>query len=659
MKRDSQKLRIILTGGGTGGHVYPTLAIFEILRESFQVEDVLYLGCRGKAEEKIVPRRGIPIRFISSSPISGISRKDFLKAFFKIFKGVFESLFIMIKFKPDVVLAGGGYVSAPVIIASFILKPFLKCKIILDEQNTYPGLLNRFGSLFADLVFISFKESVRFLWSNRCVYSGYPVRKEFLEEFDISKVRRKLNLPEDKFIVLVSGGSMGARNINRVVANSLQKFKDVKDILIIHSCGLSEVPYNGFMDTFSILKKRGFEIELREDGNLKEGIIKNRRGDVFYIFKNFIYDMSDYMKSADLIVSRAGAGSITEICALKKPSLLIPKRDLPGFHQELNGISLAEKGGCEILFEKKDNSGNTFVDEDEFANILLKLLNNRNSLKRMGKIAGKNFVRNFREIFLNTISSLMEGREINFLNPITISSGMTLQGEIEKAIFLLRKVDGSSPYAKFFNNKVDEYLSSDDWMTFNNGVKLAGALKREDKLKLLVEKFASGNGFIRRNILITLGEIGRFEEYIVNLIDDALKDKYYEVRREGVKLLRRFYSEIEDGRKYYKLLISMLEKYREHFEVKCEILKTLPHLVSEEDYYSLVEKYIVKENVIFREAILDGILNGFKSEIFKDREKVYNLVNKMLITTSYFKPHFGIRDKYYELYKYLESVKND
>ncbi len=655
-KLENKSLKVILTGGGTGGHVYPSLAIYNILKKNFTISAAYYIGCKGKAEEKIVPKSGLPIKFISSSPISGVSKNKIPLAFFRIFKGFLSSLFFLLKFKPDIVLASGGYVSAPVILAAFFLKPILKCKIILDEQNVFPGLLNRFGSLFADLVFLSFRESVKFIWNNRCVHSGYPVRDEFLKDYNLSEVRRKLGLPMDKFILLISGGSMGARNINRVIAKTVSELKKFDNLLIIHSCGLSKYPYNGFEDVKGILKDEGIPFEIEEDGEIKRGVVK-KDGVDFYIFTNFIFQMSDYMKSADLVISRAGAGSITEICALGKPSILIPKRDLPGFHQELNGISLSEKGGCRVLFEKKNREGHTFVDEGEFLSLFSKLFESRDILREMGKVSRGVFNGNFEKIIRDNVLHLLNGDEINFINPLTVSKGISFEGEIEKIISFLKKQKKDSMYVKFFNTKVDEYLESDSWVIFNKGVKLAGALRRSDKLEILSGKFQTSNGFVRRNILSALmGMDIKLNVDIKNVLDVALKDSYYEVRREGIKLLRKFQNEVEDREKYRDLLLSLLNRYFQHFEVKCEVIKTLPYFVYEKVYYEIVAKYIKKENVSYREAVLDGILNGFADGIFKDRRSVYNLALKMLITTSYFEPRYGIREKYRRLYNFLEKM---
>ncbi len=649
-------LKLVLTGGGTGGHVYPSLAIYNVLKENFEISDVIYIGCKGKAEEKIVPKQNIPIKFISSSPISGVSKKSLPLAFFKIFKGFLSSIFILLKFKPNIVLASGGYVSAPVILGAFFLKPILKCKIILDEQNVFPGLLNRFGSLFADLVFLSFKESVKFIWNNRCIYSGYPVRGDFLKDFNVYEVRKGLNLPKEKFIVLISGGSMGARNINRVVAKSVPELMRFKDLLIIHSCGLSEYPYNGFEDVKSILAKEGFSPEVFEENGIKRGVLKRENGEIFYIFTNFIYQMSDYMKASNLVVGRAGAGSITEICALGKPSILIPKRDLPGFHQELNGIALAEKGGCEVIFEKRDEDGNSFVEKFDFISTISKLIEDRKGLDEMGEVAKGEFNKNFKEILTESIDHLLKKGELNFINPLTVSSGISFEGEIEKIISFLKRQNKGSIYIKFFNTKVDEYLKSDSWQVFNKGVKLSGALKRADKIDVLLEKFNNSNGFVRRNILKAIIEIGEFFSKEMEVVDLSLMDSYYEVRREGVRFLRIFHSEIVDKEKYLNRMLSLLDKSFQHFEVKCEVLRTLPFYIDEENYYKIIEKYITKENVSYREAVLDGILNGFRGGGFKDRDRVYNLALKMLITTSYFKPKYSIRDKYYKLYTFLEKL---
>ena len=156
-------MRVLLTGGGTGGHVYPILAIHDLLTREMVIASTLYVGMRGRAEETIVPRFGIPLRFITTAPISGLSPWRLLPSLGKVLLGTLQALAILLRFRPHLVLAAGGYASAPVCFAAFLLRPLLRAPLVIHEQNVMPGLMNKLASLFADVVMVSFRETSFFL----------------------------------------------------------------------------------------------------------------------------------------------------------------------------------------------------------------------------------------------------------------------------------------------------------------------------------------------------------------------------------------------------------------------------------------------------------------------------------------------------------------
>jgi len=161
-RRDMKRkhgIRLLLTGGGTGGHVYPILAIYDLLRRELGISDVLYVGSRGRAEEKIVPRWNIPLRYVKCAPVSGLGAWQLLPSIWKNLVGTLKATLILLRFRPQMILASGGYVSAPVTFASFLLRPLLAAPLIIEEQNVMPGLMNKVASLFARLVMDSYPET--------------------------------------------------------------------------------------------------------------------------------------------------------------------------------------------------------------------------------------------------------------------------------------------------------------------------------------------------------------------------------------------------------------------------------------------------------------------------------------------------------------------
>ena len=657
-EKKDKGLKVLLTGGGTGGHVIPCIAIHRILNENFEIEDTLYLGLKGKAEEVIVPSHGIKLEFIKSSPFSGKSGFNKVKALLTIAAGTLQSMGKIIKFKPDLIVGAGGYVSAPVVFAGFLLKPFLKHKIVLDEQNLVPGLLNKVASLFADTVFVNFKESSYFIWSNQCVYTGYPVRKQYLEPYNAEEYKEKLGF-KGKKLVLITGGSLGARTINRLVCESVKELARSENTVFVHSIGLnSSKEYNAFDDTVSRLEKSGFKIEV-SDNEVK--LYDN--GNLFYIGMRFIKNIFDYQKAADLIVSRAGAGAISEILALGKPSILIPKRGLPGDHQELNAIGIAEKGGCEVLFERRKN-GMDFIPSNEFLSLLKDILLNPEKAQTVSEKASSLFYRKSEEVIVHTVEKLLSGNEedINYLSGVFEPQFVRFQRYFDNLVNYLDSIPESERdknlYARFYRIKVEEYLNSDNFLVVNKGIKLIGALKLEEKYPYLWKNFASFKGFLKRNTLIAFKKSPKFYPFFKDAVKSGLKDSYFEVKREAVSLFISFHKELSDSDEIKETILSNLKKSFVSFEVVCESIKASALILDEDEFIEANKKFLTHKNIRIREALLDAVRLAMDYSSFEDIEKITVFLKKMLITTSEFKPVFSVRQKYFKTLKILEG-KND
>jgi len=657
-KRYSKKKKIILTGGGTGGHVYPSLAIYNILKKRDYISDVLYLGVKGKAEDVILPKTNIKLEYIKSYPVAGKSLLKKLTSLLKILWSAIHCLFKIIKFKPHIIVATGSYVSAPVILAGFLLKPFLKLKIVIEEQNLVPGLLNKVASLLADLVFVNYKETAYFVWSNKCVYAGYPIRKEYLKEYDIKNKRKKAGLPEDKFIILISGGSLGARSINRVLALSLKELSKIKNIYIVHIFGISDYDYyNSYEDTFRLIDEN-----IGENFDRENFEAVNDKGEVYYKGYKYLFDIVNFQQSADLIVSRAGAGGISEIAALGKASIIIPKRGLPGDHQELNAINIAEKGGAEVIFEKRDfNKKIDYIDKEEFIKTIKKIRKNKKIKESLEKGAEEIFFYESHKIIYNSIVNLMKDEYINHISDIIEPKFVKFQRLFDSLILYLDKIieerGKDNLYYKFYNIKVEEYLRSNNMFSINKGIKLIGSLKREDLYPWIYEDFDSFKGFLKRNSLIALSKADNYFPFFKNLIIKGLEDSYYETRREAIKLYRRFYESVGRSKKIKNLILKKIEKKFESFEVKTQAIKTSVLFLDFDKYLKTNRKFLHSNNVRLREAVLEGIEFGLKNNILPVKEKLKAFLKRMLITTSEFKPEYKVREKYLRVIQYIEGDK--
>jgi murein biosynthesis integral membrane protein MurJ len=288
----------------------------------------------------------------------------------RIAAGVCASLVLILRHRPAVVVASGGYVSVPVVLAAW----FLRRRIYVHEQNVQPGLANRLLALLATRVGASFAESLSRLPKGKAVHTGYPVRRQILEGSP-ERARHRFRIPADTKVAFIFGGSMGARSINRATVEALKTLLHQEHIAVIHATGLgASGEYRAFEDTRSRLASHGLQLE-----------IPGR-----YVCQPFFSDIQDVYALADLVVARAGAGTVMELAAVGKPSLLIPKSDVPGEHQLLNAMALRDAGSAEVLFEERAQEGDhviTRVRGDALARKIADLLTREEDLAEMGRKA--------------------------------------------------------------------------------------------------------------------------------------------------------------------------------------------------------------------------------------------------------------------------------
>jgi len=320
-------MRVIITGGGTGGHIYPGIAIAKKLKTKKGAE-ILFVGSRNGLENELVPLAGFNLKTIT---VRGFRRKlslDTLVTFFLMFKGFWEAKQIIKEFKPDVVIGTGGYVCGPVVLAASLSG----VPTMIHEQNSIPGVTNRILSKFVDKIAVSFVDSIRYLPTDKkkIKLTGNPVRAEI---FKVTKEEgiRKLNLDPDKNTVLVFGGSRGAKIINDAMEAVIKENLGSNRLQIVHITGKKH--YNDYIER---LKRQG--IDPSAYGNIK--------------IEPYIYDMQYAMAASDLIVSRAGAMTIAEITALGKPSILVPLKIAANDHQKINALSLKKKHAAEVIMEE-------------------------------------------------------------------------------------------------------------------------------------------------------------------------------------------------------------------------------------------------------------------------------------------------------------------
>jgi UDP-N-acetylglucosamine--N-acetylmuramyl-(pentapeptide) pyrophosphoryl-undecaprenol N-acetylglucosamine transferase len=321
-------MKIIVTAGGTGGHIYPALSIINKVKEN-KNNKYLYIGTKDRMENELVPSLGIPFKSIEIYGLTKNMVKNIknIKCIIKAYK---ECLKIMKEFKPDAVIAFGGYVSFPVIMAA----KKLKIKTFLHEQNVIPGKANKLLSRYADKIFISFEDSKKYFNKKKTIYSGNPCLEEASNIVKADKV--KLGLDKSKKLIIIVMGSLGSSVVNEKLLDFLRSYEE-KDKEIVFITG-----------------KKNYEA-------LSNNLKVPKSTHIIPYFDS----LPSLMKSADLIISRAGATTISEIIAVNIPSILIPSPYVPNNHQYYNALDMVNKG-VSIMVEQKDLTKETIrnaIDE--------------------------------------------------------------------------------------------------------------------------------------------------------------------------------------------------------------------------------------------------------------------------------------------------------
>lgn len=354
--RDTKK--IILCGGGTGGHIFPMLAIAKEFKKLNKNNKVLFVGSSDRMEMDIIPKYNFPIYGLW---ISGVKRSSFilniiflglpfllknLSLPFKIFFSVIKSIYILFTFRPDFVVGFGGYSSGPFLLVS----SFFNFKTAIQEQNSYPGLTNKILSKKVKYIFTAYDNIAKYFSHNKVFNYGNPIRDLNIDSDQ--DPHKYFGLDKSKKTILILGGSLGAKSINEGILNNISLIKESSYQLIWQTGKL-------YYD----------EIKLKKFDNEK------------LIIKDFIDRMDLAYGASDIIISRAGAIAISELCVVSKPLILIPSPNVVDDHQSKNANAILEKGGC-ILIKDSDV-------EKNMIKIAFDLFENKSKMERMKTALGK------------------------------------------------------------------------------------------------------------------------------------------------------------------------------------------------------------------------------------------------------------------------------
>ncbi len=318
-------MKYLISGGGTGGHIYPALAIASNIAENDKEAVILYVGTEKGMESELVKRAGYDFKTIR---VKGMPRKingEFFLSLKEMLLGINDARKIIDEFKPDIVIGTGGYVCGPVV---FIAK-MKKIKAIIHEQNAFPGITNKILSRYVDRVLVTFEESKKyFKHMDRVVLTGNPIRKELLE-VDKKTSYNLLDINKEKPFILSFGGSGGQKSLNDAIYDLIKIRVDQRDFQLIHVTGKRH--YSAFMERL-------------KDENISLG--KNIR------IMPYLYEMPEAMNIASIIVTSAGAITLAELSAIGVASILIPKAYTAENHQEYNARVFEEKGASVLILEK-------------------------------------------------------------------------------------------------------------------------------------------------------------------------------------------------------------------------------------------------------------------------------------------------------------------
>ena len=334
-RESSGPLRIVIAGGGTGGHLFPGIAIAQEFMARNSNNRLLFVGTGKPFETETLATAGFAHKRITSEGIKGRGLWNQAKSILKIPKGIFESVMILKRFRPDLVLGVGGYSAGPLVAGAWLLG----IKIVLHEQNILPGITNRILSRLADRVYVSFDDIPTGLSPKKVLYTGNPVRREILQYpknqkgFGIDDSEQKRH-----FVILILGGSQGAHSINMALLEAMEKIKDKDKFFFIHQTGLND----------ETRVKNAYELY-----------------GMSCRVQAFFNDMDRQYQKADLVICRAGATTVAEIKAIGKGAIFIPFPFAADNHQALNARSLEKAGAAEMILEK-DLNGKALAERINF-----------------------------------------------------------------------------------------------------------------------------------------------------------------------------------------------------------------------------------------------------------------------------------------------------
>jgi len=659
---DRTTIRYLLTGGGTGGHVTPALAIAEELKRRDPDAEFLYVGVRGKAEETMVPAAGHPISFVTSRGYPGMRNLPAFTLFaLAVGFGLLKALLILLRYRPHVIVATGGYVSAPIVFAAAVLRKLRlsKARIFIHEQNVSLGRMNTIAARVADLVGTSFAETVERVAGGKGRFVGYPARGVAIAG-DRAEARETLGLADDAKVVFAFGGSTGARTINRAVVDALPHLLADPDVVVIHGTGkqLSGQAYDGEADVNARLGTIGDVPGLTER----------------YRHERFFDDIGNYYAAADVVVCRAGAGTLSEICAQGLPAVIIPKANLPGDHQVGNARMFVRAGAATVAYEAVDVARGDVIESvpgEQLAEVVNGLLADEAQRETMADRARSLHDPAILQRIGDWVASLSgSGDEPALVAPPEVAADRVLGLTSNGLDLLLRKArSGAVPALddeelRLARYKVDGFLANPNYIQRARGCRMAGLSEYVDRCPLLIA-FATGRDgggklrqwpIVRRDAFVGLGNLGVLDDDVIDALRAGLDDSYYEARFEAANAITRLSMSADGWGKLAVLQDALQARMTDRmWEPRVACLKALAEVATSADsfvrraralHFDPVWKVRAALFRTYQRLVQRGVLTA---DVARDE------VSQVLLTSTGYNSEYPIKQAYNELLDVLGS----
>ena len=663
-------MKYLLTGGGTGGHVYPALAIANEIRQTRADAEFLYVGHRDRLDAWVVPDQGYRIRFVRARSFPRTRSLVALSRFaITLAVGVAQGALILLRYRPQIIISTGGFVSAPILFAHGVLAKIglSRARVFIYEPNAYPGLLNQVAGRLAHRIGVAFEQAGRWFDAKRVAVVGYPVRRSFLH-LDRQAARKKLSIDQGRKVVLAFGGSGGAKAINEAVLTALPLWHEA-GLVVIHVTGRYKGPdYDAVADTEATLAEMGIEGE----------------GD-WYRRLDYADEIADLIAAADLVLCRSGAGTLTEMAVSGTPTLIVPLPTSAEDHQALNAREMERIGAAQVLYQEAfwDNaciySG---LDGEKLAQQVLALCADEERLQAMGAAAKTMPKANSLELITAELDSLIAGQKPP---PLRLESSPAKKSGLPTAPNALlrwvqtrvKEVGGVEAMERgelaYLRYQADRLLVSEGWCEIplgqrNVGIKLVAILHYQERLPLLLHiltdrtptrwtrRFCGGDfrhgGIIRRNVVeYGLRGLGATDAQTRAALLNALgADPYFEVRAWSAQALGEMFtadSEIEDA------LCTALDDSSP--EVVVQALSALGKISYNPDLLARLRRFYLHPNWQFREQVVLVLIEFLQRGVLEPAQLEHDL-DQVLISMPYFEPEFTLGAHLREL---AERVRAD